>query len=201
MDVFEQLVAGILRFEGYWVEANVRVKLSPDDKRSLDNYSMPHPEVDLVAYKPATAGLLVIECKSYFDSGGIHARDLAGGQNAQRYKMFVNARLRELVFKQLVGQFRQRGLLPGDVWPRLALAYGHATEHNEALIVEQAAKQGWLLLGPRAIRERVLAMADEPYDNQTASLVAKLFRADLAAGRSAAAEPLFVQHKGLESCR
>jgi hypothetical protein len=199
MDAFEQLVAGILRAEGYWVESNVRVKLSSEDKRALDNFSMPNPEVDLVAYRPATATLLVIECKSYFDSGGVHARDLKGGSQAQRYKMFVNSRLREMVFERLIEQLRRNGLIVGDVYPKLALAYGHATAHNEALIAQQAAEENWLLLGPQAIRAKVLAMADEPYDNQVGSVVAKLFRAELAPARLAPPVSLFTPTSATEA--
>ena len=190
MDAFESLVAAILRAEGYWVESNVRVKLSPEDKRTLENYSMPNPEVDIVAYRPATDSLLVIECKSYFDSGGVHVRDLKDGTNAQRYKMFVNARLRDMVFDRLGQQLAGAGLVTGTPKPRLGLAYGHASAHNQTQLEQHFREQGWLLLGPEQIRERVLAMASEPYDNQVASVVAKLFRPVMPAA-STELSPIF----------
>lgn len=184
MDAFETLIASILRADGYWVQSGVRVKLSAEDKRALNNYSTPNPEVDIVAYRPASNALLVIECKSYFDSGGIHARDLKGGKNAQRYKMFVNAGLRDMVLERLAEQLAASGLVIGDAKPRLGLAYGHASAGNQAQIEELFQQNGWLLLGPDRIRERVLAMADEPYDSQVASVVAKLFKPMLAASLS-----------------
>ena len=102
MDAFEELVAEVLRADGYWVHRGYKINLRPEDKRALGNPSMPRPEIDLVAYKAGTGELLSLECKSYFDSGGVHARDLLpGGRNAQRYKMFVNADLRRMVLKSL----------------------------------------------------------------------------------------------------
>ena len=190
MDAFESLIAGILRADGYWVEPSVRIDLSAADKRSLNNYSMPRPELDIVAYRPATNDLLAIECKSYFDSGGVHVRDLKGGRNAARYKMFVDAALREMVLTRLVEQMQASGMVHGNPAPKLVLAYGHATTHNEALLREWFEQNGWFLLGPDTIKERVSAMADEPYDNQVASVVAKLFRTQ-STPRGATRTPLF----------
>lgn len=76
MDAFEELVAEVLRADGYWVHQGYKIDFSTADKRALGNPSMPRPEIDLVAYKPGTGDLLSLECKSYFDSGGVHARDL-----------------------------------------------------------------------------------------------------------------------------
>src|SRR3546814_20140353 len=85
MDAFEELVAEVLRADGYWVHRGYKIDLAPEDKRALGNPSMPRPEIDLVAYKAGTGELLTLECKSYFDSGGVHARELLpGGRNAQR---------------------------------------------------------------------------------------------------------------------
>ena len=46
MDAFEELVAEILRADGWWVHHGYRIVLSPDEKRALDNPSMPRPEIE-----------------------------------------------------------------------------------------------------------------------------------------------------------
>lgn len=81
-----------------------------------------------------------------------------------------------MVFERLTEQLTRAGQVVGTPVPWLGLAYGHATAHNQTQLEAHFREQNWLLLGPEQIRERVLAMASEPYDNQVASVVAKLFR-------------------------
>jgi hypothetical protein len=190
MDAFEIVVGEILRADGYWVQQGVKVELSAQEKRDLENYSMPRPELDLVAYKAATGELLAVECKSYFDSGGLHARDLIdGGRNAKRYKMFVNPALRELVLARLSQQLGANGAITGAPTPRLGLIYGYCTEHNLARLEPWFAKQGWFFHGPDWIAERLKAMATRTYDNQVAGVVAKILLAPPRTARPQAPPP------------
>lgn len=175
MDAFEELVAQVLRADGYWVHQGYKINLSPADKRALGNPSMPRPEIDLIAYKAGTGELLSLECKSYFDSGGVHARDLLpGGRNAQRYKMFVNAPLREMVLTRLVEQLAESGAVAGVPTPRLGMIYGYATTSNTEILQSYFAENGWGLYGPDWLRAHLQKMALRSYDNQVASVVAKL---------------------------
>lgn len=175
MDAFEELVAEILRADGYWVHQGYKIDLSTEQKRALGNPSMPRPEIDLVAYKAGTGELLSLECKSYFDSGGVHARDLLpGGKNAQRYKMFVNDALRELVLRRLVEQLVETDAVAGSPIPKLGMIYGYATPSNTTLLTAHFAANGWDLYGPDWLRDRLQRMALRSYDNQVASVVAKL---------------------------
>jgi hypothetical protein len=175
MDAFEELVAEVLRAEGYWVRQGYKIDLTPADKRALGNPSMPRPEIDLVAYKAGTGELLSLECKSYFDSGGVHARDLLpGGKNAQRYKMFVNAALREMVLARLVEQLADNGNVAGRPTPKLGMVYGFATPSNTEILTAHFAENGWELYGPDWLRGHLQKMAQRSYDNQVASVVAKL---------------------------
>ncbi len=149
MDAFEDLVGGILRAEGYWVHNGYKINLSKEDKRALGNPSMPRPEIDLVAYKAGTGELLSLECKSYFDSGGVHARDLLpGGRNAQRYKMFVNADLRRIVLQRLVEQLVGSGAVADAPVPKLGLINGYATPANTDILTSHFEAHGWALFGP-----------------------------------------------------
>lgn len=175
MDAFEGLVGEILRADGYWVHNGYKINLSKEDKRALGNPSMPRPEIDLVAYKAGTGELLSLECKSYFDSGGVHARDLLpGGRNAQRYKMFVDANLREMVLRCLVEQLVERGTVAGMPVPKLGLIYGCATPANARILRNHFEENDWALYGPKWLKEHLQKMARQSYDNQVASVVAKL---------------------------
>ena len=175
MDAFEELVAEVLRADGYWVHRGYKINLSPEEKRALDNPSMPRPEIDIVAYKAGTGELLSLECKSYFDSGGVHAKDmLPDGRYPQRYKMFVKAQLREMVLRRLTEQLIDAGTVAGTPVPKLGLIYGYATPKNIAMLEEHFAANHWALFGPDWLRQHLKQMALRSYDNQIASVVAKL---------------------------
>ena len=47
MDAFEEIVKLLLETKGYWVRQDVKVDFTKDDKKSLNNASMPRPEIDL----------------------------------------------------------------------------------------------------------------------------------------------------------
>lgn len=175
MDAFEELVAEVLRADGYWVHQGYKISLTREEKQALGNPSMPRPEIDLVAYKAGTGELLSLECKSYFDSGGVHARDLLpGGKNAQRYKMFVNTELRAMVLRRLVEQLVDAGSVAGTPVPKLGMIYGFATPSNTAILEQHFAENGWELYGPDWLKGHLQQMALRSYDNQVASVVAKL---------------------------
>lgn len=152
-----------------------KIELTVEEKRALNNHSMPRPEIDLVAYKAATGELLSLECKSYFDSGGVHASDLLpGGRYPKRYKMFVDAALREMVLRRLVDQLAASGAVVGTPVSRLGLVFGYATLANIAKLEEHFAQNDWAIFGPAWLREHLQKMALRSYDNQIASVVAKL---------------------------
>ena len=188
MDAFEELVAEVLRADGYWVHQGYKLDLSREQKQALGNPSMPRPEIDLVAYNAGTGELLSLECKSYFDSGGVHARDLLPrGRNAQRYKMFVNADLRSIVLRRLTEQLVESGSVVGRPMPKLGMIYGYATPSNTALLEQHFAENGWELYGPDWLKDHLQKMALRSYDNQVASVVAKLLLPRGAAARLEAA--------------
>lgn len=175
MDAFEQLVADIFRAKGYWVHQGYKVELSAGQKRALGNPSMPRPEIDLVAYRPGSGELLALECKSYFDSGGVHARDFdPDARGSGRYKMFTRPELREIVLSALVDQLVEAKAVAGSPEPRLGLVFGHATAGNQAQLEEHFAEAGWQLYGPEWVCGQLRAMADQSYDNKVAAMVAKL---------------------------
>ena len=149
MDAFEELVAEILRADGYWVQRGYKIELTTAEKRALDNHSMPRPELDLVAYKPARNELLALECKSYLDSTGVHVRDLMpDGRLQNRYKMFTKEPLRTVVLAKLVDQLAEASMIVGTPTPQLGLVYGRAVPSAEPQLKALFEANEWLLFDP-----------------------------------------------------
>lgn len=186
MDAFEQLAADIFWNEGYWVRTGVKVELTREEKVQIGRHSSPRWEIDLVAYHAARNELLALECKSYLDSGGVHAAHfLPGSKYAHRYKLFHDATLRDTVLERLRLQCVERGLCPANVDVRLGLIHGHATAHNAPLLEAIFANNDWLLFGPDWLRDHLGRMAAGSYENSTAALVAKLLLRGEPSGKGA----------------
>ncbi|WP_221796206.1 hypothetical protein [Aquisediminimonas sediminicola] len=175
MDAFEQLAAEILWNEGYWVQTCVKVELGREDKERIRRPSSPRWEIDLVAYHPAKNELLALECKSYLDSGGVHAAHFGSGSRyAHRYKLFHDDVLRETILRCLNTQFVERGLCLPDATVRLGLIYAHATPYNTALLARHFDDNDWILWGPDWLRAKLNRFASGKYDNSIAAVVAKV---------------------------
>lgn len=175
MDAFEQLAADIFWKDGYWVQTGVKVDLTQGDKLRIGRRSSPRWEIDLVAYHAERNELLALECKSYLDSGGVHAAHFEpGSKYAHRYKLFHDPILRQTVLDRLRMQSIARGLCRPDTQLRLGLIHGHATQHNAGLLTQIFRNKGWLLFGPGWLRHNLQRMAAESYENSTAAIVAKL---------------------------
>ena len=175
MDAFEQLAADIFWNDGYWVRTGVKVELTREEKIRIGLPSAPRWEIDLIAYRAATNELLALECKSYLDSGGVHAAHfLPGAKLAHRYKLFHDPVLRETVLSRLRMQCVERGLCPPGVTVRLGLVYAHATKYNALLLEEISERQDWPLYGPKWLKCHLKQMAQGSWENSTAAVVAKI---------------------------
>lgn len=175
MDAFEELAADLFRSEGCWARTGVRLDLSREEKLRIGRHSSPRWEIDLVVWKPAEQTLLALECKSYLDSGGVHAAHfLPGSRYAHRYKLFHDAILRETVLGRLKQQFVESGLCTPDARVRLGLVHAHATPGNAARLAAHFAAEDWLLFGPDWIRAGLRRLAEGSWENSTAAVVAKL---------------------------
>lgn len=175
MDAFENLAADIFWNEGYWVRNGVKVELTREEKVRIGRHSTPRWEIDLIAYHATTNTLLALECKSYLDSGGVHAAHFQpGSKYAHRYKLFHDPVLRDTVLGRLRLQCVERGLCPPDVTVRLGLIHGYATSHNASLLAEIFDQNSWLLFGPEWLRDHLGRLAAGGYENSTAAVVAKL---------------------------
>jgi hypothetical protein len=176
VDSFEQLVSEILWIEGYWVRTSVKVELTKEEKREIGRPSSPRWELDIVAYRGCDNSLRVVECKSRLDSQGVKFAGFDGSnpKQAARYKLFNDAKLRQVVFNRLRQQFADSGACCPDPGIRLCLACGKIYEPGRAKLREHFEAQDWELWDETWLREKLNHMAARGYENQVSAIVAKL---------------------------
>lgn len=175
MDSFEYLVAALLRAEGYWTDVSLRVSLTREDKVAIGRNSTPRWEIDVVGYRPKDDEVLVIECKSYFDSRGVTYRDLCTNLDKSRYKLFVEPRTREIVLGRLMSQLRKLGSVSDNARPVLCLAAGKIrSAQDESQLLELFASHGWRLFGETWLKNGLQLLSQNSYENSVASVVAKI---------------------------
>lgn len=176
MDAFEQIVADLLRAEGWWVSTNVKVQMTTEERASLGLKNAPEFELDIVAYKSRDNKLLALECKSYMFSDGVKAGEVMGesGKYQSRYKLFNNPALQYVVTKRLIAQSVALELCLDDPQFRLGLVCGKmSSERSRRKLKEHFAANDWLLWDEHDLRSKLKARATA-YVNATSVLVAKL---------------------------
>ena len=174
MDAFESLVATLLRRDGYWIWPSFKVGLTKEDKVAIGKPSSPRWEIDLVAYKGSTNEVLAIECKSYLDSGGVLFRK-GVFDPPQRYKLFSDARLRDVVLDRLVAQLQASGSCALNPRRELWLVAGHVNGRTDRKAMDaHFTSNGWRLCDDGWVRERLIAASAAGYENDVAHVVAKL---------------------------
>lgn len=175
MNAFESLVTTLLRNEGFWVYPNFRVDLTRDDKLAIGRHSNARWELDLIAYRPAGNLLRVVECKSYLDSVGVTYEALAGGRYSERYKLFTEPGLWAVVKARLVTQLESAGLCSPTPAVELCLATGKlAKEDDRPRLRTLASEQNWTLLDDNWLVKAVESLAERGYEEEVATIVAKL---------------------------
>ena len=175
VDAFENLVASLLRNRGYWVETSFKVKLEKVEKVAIGRPSSPRWELDLIAYKAKNNELRVIECKSFLDSRGVSSSSFVGSAKPDRYKLFNDTKLREVVLSRLVRQLVELGTVRPDPKIQVCLAAGRiASERDRGALRKLFAERGWLLLDELWVRDELQALSTESYQNSVASVVSKL---------------------------
>lgn len=176
MDAFENIVAMILSREGYWVRTPYKVNLTKEEKRKIDRPSSPRWELDVVAYKPASNELLVIECKSFLNSLGVVYEDFSGKseRGKKRYKLFNDIRLWSVVRSRLVRQLKKEGACLNRPKVRLCLAAGRIRPKDRDKIQSYCKKHGWQLFDADWFKTKFGELADSGYENEVAIVAAKL---------------------------
>ena len=174
MDAFESIVAAILQDERFWIRTSVKVKLELEKKR---NKSDPRTEIDVVAFRPSTNELWVVECKSFLNSPGVKLNAFLESDNRDksRYKLFVESPYWDNVRD---GLLRELKFLPGPpgntpkVW--LCLAAGKIAGADGAKLEQHFESHGWKLLGPDWLVPRMRRLAMKGYENDVMTMTAKL---------------------------
>lgn len=177
MDAFETLVSEILWTQGFWVRTSVKVNLTKAEKVAIGRPSSPRWELDIVAYRGGDNHLLVVECKSYLDSQGVKfsAFDGTDAKLAERFKLFNDPVLREVVLGRLCQQFHESGACGPDAKTTLCLAAGQIySEDDRTKLKAHFDAQGWVLWDDEWLREQLQAMAKGGYENHVAAIVSKL---------------------------
>ncbi len=173
MNAFEQLAASLLTRAGYWVYPSYKVDLTKEEKQAIGRPSCPRWEIDLVAYKAKSNELLVVECKAYLDSGGVQLASFQSPKN-DRYKLFNQDKLREVVFSRLTEQLLAAGSVNENPCVRLALMAAKIKAKEQAAIAALFEAKGWLLFDALWLREQLEQLSAGSYENDVASVVAKI---------------------------
>lgn len=175
MDAFESVIAAILQRQGFWTLTSVKVELTKAEKRAIGRHSSPRWELDVVAYRGRENDLRVVECKSFLDSPGVEctAFDGVNSAAASRYKLFCDAKLRQVVLHRLVLQLVSQGFCAPKPQVTLCLAAGKI-RGDEDWLRSHFEKKGWMLWGPELIRAELGKLRDIGYENSVAAVVAKL---------------------------
>ena len=173
MNGFEALIAELLCDEGYWIRSSVKVALTKDDKRAIGRPSSPRWEIDLVAYHAPENRVMAVECKSYLDNPGVNLADIQGGRYASRYKLFTEPVVREVVLSRLASDLVSDGFCSPDPAVSLALAVGRLRSDPDTTRAHFD-ENGWVLLDPQWIHERLNAVSDGGYTDSIAAMVAKV---------------------------
>jgi hypothetical protein len=173
MNAFEELVASLLRRQGYWTQIGYKVKLTKATKRELGKPSLPRPEIDIVAYKPSRNELLWVECKTYLHSRGVTMSHVMPGKAA--IDVFAYRPFRETVTAKLVDQMEHEGLIVGQPRVTYCLAAAHiASRVERETIRDFFAEQGWQLWDEDWIGHELRKLVDLGYEDEIAVVVAQL---------------------------
>ena len=176
MDYFEGIIKTLLEHEGYWVRQSFKVNLTKAEKRDIGKYSMPRPEIDLLAFKPHANQIFAIEAKSYLDSLGVRVADLDQCHEVRegRYKLFTCSNYRSVVFERLKADLVELGMVSQSANITLGLAAGNVYQSKSNEIEELFKRRNWLFWSPECIKDMVCALAVKGYENEPAIITAKI---------------------------
>ena len=180
MDYFESIAKSLLERDGYWVRQSFKVNLSPAQKRNIapEKFSIPRPEIDLLALSVDRAEVVAFEVKSFFDSGGTAYSDFTTMFEVPqgRYKLFTCVRYRDIVLDQLHADLVAKQLIHDNVKIRLGLIVGNAKKADVPSIQKHFDDNGWVFWSPEDVKAKVECFAAEGYENDPAVITAKILK-------------------------
>ena len=179
MDAFEHIVARIFECSGYWVKIGYKVELSAAEKRKLGKPYIPRPEIDVLAYKPGSQELLLIECKGF--SVGVDYASLSNSKsrNAYRFKFFHHEALFKAVVNQLERQLTfENSLAKGKRLVKLCLVPAAIRGDDEGKLRALFDKKGWGFYSPQWLLKELESFRERGYENDVVTFVVKLLKKD-----------------------
>ena len=176
MDYFEALVRKILEKEGYWVLQSYKVLLTKEEKASLGKPTMPRVEIDLVAYKASINQILLVEVKSFLDSGGVDLEEIrrCSKKPEGRFKLFTCEDYREIVISRTKLQLVKQGLVHPSTTVSVALAAGKARKNQHESLVEYMKVRGWPFFSPEFIKGALESFKGFGYENDPFHIATKV---------------------------
>ena len=176
MDHFEGIVKVLLENEGYWVRQSFKVNVTKQEKRGIGKPSIPRPEIDLLAFRPADKDIIAIEVKSLFDSPGFKVDELLETHPIPqgRFKMFTCENYRSIVLNRLQKDLEECGMTDSQQNIRLGLAAGNIYQSRSEDIKKHFDDNGWFFWSPEDIKEKVVNLAEKGYENEAAIITAKI---------------------------
>jgi len=175
LDSFESIIRTIFESKGYWVKTSFKVNLTKEEKRKIGRPSSPRWELDVVAYKGGSKEILVIECKSYLDSPGVNADGLKNGKYKERYKLFNEKTLRDVVFNRLLKQLVESGSCSEDTTVKLCLASGKvASQADREELSEYFNTKEWNFYSDEWIKKELINLSNLGYENEVATVTTKI---------------------------
>jgi len=181
MNAFEDIVALYLE-EGYWVRQHVKVhEITKEDKRNLGRYSMPTPEIDIVALNVKENELLLVEVKSLLDSYGVWYEAVSGTDKNEeaikRYRLFWDSNFRRVITERLRQEYFRKGLINENTKIACALAAGNIHPRTDAARIREyfaKAGRGWKLFSPEDIKSKIRKFAEKGWEDNLVVMTAKL---------------------------
>ena len=119
----------------------------------------------------------MVECKSFLDSPGVGASQFEEQPlgSKSHYKLFVESKLREVVFGRLAEQMYEAGLCAQSPRMRLGLAAGHMSSDMDREELRRVfSEKGWELFDEEWLQAELKKMAAAGYEDLVPSIVAKL---------------------------
>lgn len=184
MDAFEILMAQLLMRQGFWTLVRYKVNITKSVAEELGKRSMPRPEIDIVAYKPAEKKLYLLEVKSFLDSKGVipNALNDLRNQKTGRYKLLTWEKYRLKVGELTRLDLLSQKLITEDTTVSFGLLAGNIYQSTELNLRSHFAQQGysdWLMWGPETIKANLVNLATMGYENDITVIVSKIFNPDL----------------------
>jgi len=186
MNAFEDIIKLYLEEEDYWVRQSVKVHhITKEDKRRLNNYSMPTPEIDLVAFNMVKNELLLVEVKSLLDSYGVHYEAVSGIDERDRdgYKLFWWDLYREIITERLREEYLDRKLINKKTKINYALAAGHihSPENEQSKSIRDyflKQKEKWILFSPKDIKDKIKKLSRKGWEDNIIIMTSKLTKGE-----------------------